>query len=149
MFGSRNCYACMEETGRARSINREKFQREALEARLREPDSIAAQVFVGYKQILEERRKHPAFHPNGGQRILDLGESLFALTRTSLDEEEMILCVMNVTAEKQHVRVRLGGIGFPQTKSLVDLLSGRTYPAEDGSVQLELEGYQYLWLSGM
>ncbi len=146
LFGSRNCYECFEETGRARSINREKFQRELLEARLKDADSITSQVFSGYKQLLQMRRERPAFHPNGGQEILDLGDTVFAVTRTSLDEEERILCLVNVAPEPQRVEVEWGEVGFSKVENVEDVLGGRAYPVERGRLSLELDEYQSVWL---
>jgi glycosidase len=148
LFGSRNCHACLEETGRARSINREKFQRHELEARLGDPHTITAQVFSGHKRLLQVRREHPAFHPNAAQTILDLGPKLFALTRTSLDQNERILCLLNVTPNEQHISARLDALGLPPAQVLADLIAGETYPVEQGALSLELQGYQYLWLTG-
>ncbi|HEX6305306.1 MAG TPA: alpha-amylase family glycosyl hydrolase [Anaerolineales bacterium] len=147
LFGSRNCYACLKETGRSRSINREKFQRGQLEDRLVDPHTITAQVFSGYKRLLQVRREHPAFHPNAGQTIFDLGAALFALKRTSLDEDEQILCLINVTRETQQVSARLDGIGLAHAKTLLDLISGKSYTLEQGGLILELEGYQCVWLT--
>lgn len=147
LFGSRNCHTCLEATGRARSINREKFQRAELEDRLQDPNTISSQVFEGYERILAVRREHSAFHPNAGQTILDLGASLFALSRTSLDDREVILGLINVTPEAQPVKARLAGLGFPESHSMVDVISGASYAVEQGSLALELEGYQYLWLT--
>jgi len=147
LFGSRNCSPCLEETGRARSINREKFQREELEARLKDTSSIASQVFSGYTHLLRLRRRHPAFHPNGGQEILDLGEAVFALTRTSLDEEENILCVVNVTPGVQRVEVEWTYSGLPKIENVEDILAGRSYPLDGGRLGLELDGYHSVWLA--
>lgn len=147
LFGSRNCHRCLEDTGRARSINREKFQREELEARLEDAGSIASQVFSGYTHLLGVRGEHPAFHPNAGQEILDLGEEVFALVRTSLDGEESILCVVNVRPDAQRIEVKLPEIGFSQVEGVEEILEGKSYPVDDDRMILELDGYHFTWLA--
>jgi sucrose phosphorylase len=147
LFGSRNCHTCLEDTGRARSINREKFQRKELEAELIDAGSTASQVFSGYTHLLRLRGQHPAFHPNGEQETLDLGEAVFALTRTSLDEQERILCVVNVAPDPQSVELKWAEIGYPQLEDVEDLIEGRSYPSDRGRLILELDGYQSVWLT--
>jgi sucrose phosphorylase len=147
LFGSRNCHTCLEDTGRARSINREKFQRKELEAELIDAGSTGSQVFSGYTHLLRLRGQHPAFHPNGEQETLDLGEAVFALTRTSLDEQERILCVVNVAPDPQSVELKWAEIGYPQLEDVEDLIEGRSYPSDRGRLILELDGYQSVWLT--
>jgi glycosidase len=52
LFGSRNCHSCVEKSGRARSINREKFQRADLEAKVNESGSMKQEIFTRYKRLL-------------------------------------------------------------------------------------------------
>jgi glycosidase len=148
LFGSRNCYTCVEETGRARSINRQKFQREDLETTLLEPDSIPAQVFEGYTRLLGVRREHPAFHPYSPQQVLHINESIFALIRRSQDDREKIICLVNVTPEPQTISIPIEEKGSDVRIVLRDLLTGRSYPDTAGkNPEITLTGYQYVWLT--
>jgi sucrose phosphorylase len=147
LFGSRNCHACLEQTGRARSINREKFQRSEIESQLGDPTSITNRVFYGYTHLLRLRKEHPAFHPNAGQKIHQLDDSIFSLTRTSLDGRESILCLVNVTPEMQSLDVALDEIGLPRAKQLGDLISGELAQIKDGMLRLELDPYQSSWFT--
>ncbi|HRL14420.1 MAG TPA: sugar phosphorylase, partial [Aggregatilineales bacterium] len=81
LYGSRNDYLGVRATGHNRSINREKFFVEALEAELNVEGSIRQQVYAGYKHLLEVRRTQAAFHPLAGQRVLSLHPAVFALER--------------------------------------------------------------------
>lgn len=101
LFGSRNCQECVRESGRARSINRQKFDLSAIAAALEKPDSIAARVYRGYTRLLAVRGQHPAFHPHGEQLVLRGHEHIFAVLRTAPDESERILCLVNVSAQPQ------------------------------------------------
>lgn len=138
LFGSRNYLEGVQETGRYRSINREKFERADLEAAMADPDSVPARVYNAYRQLLVVRREHPAFHPNGVQRILDLGSAVFTLMRTAPDESETLICLHNVTGETQE-------IALPQdatVRPLWGILTDRIY--DQGTVTLA--PYQILWL---
>jgi sucrose phosphorylase len=150
LFGSRNCYQCVGQTGRARSINREKFNRADLEARLAERKSIQHRVFDGYRRLLQVRRKQPAFHPHGGQQVLSLGDALFALARTpptsTGSEGGMVLCLVNVSSETQHVEIELADWDLPSAPIWRDLLEGNDYTAQAEALNLTVEGYQALWL---
>jgi len=142
LFGSRNDYAGVQHTGRYRSINREKFQRVALEAALADADSLRAQVFGAYMHLLAVRAQHPAFHPNGAQTVLDVSPAVFAVQRSSPDGGERVLCLHNVSAAAQEVFV-------PWTTDVArDILSDAVGLPLDGQLPLSLTPYQVRWLEG-
>ena len=64
LFGSRNWREGVEETGRLRTINRQKFQRAALEAELADPATIRYQVFHRFRALIRARAAEAAFHPS-------------------------------------------------------------------------------------
>ncbi len=146
LFGSRNCYDCVEQSGRARSINREKFQKRELQATLANPNSRASRVFSGYTQLLKIRRNHPAFHPFAAQRVLTLDPHLFALLRTDQSGDEQILCLINVSSQTRKLSIPFSIFNLPPSTYWRDLVSGEDHPADDSCLELELEPYQYLWL---
>ena len=94
-----NDQAAVARTGRARSINRRKWAAAELDAWLADPASVGARAFSGSLDLLRRRAQRPAFHPDGGQRVLDLGPGLFAVERTAPDGSERLLAVHNVTAK--------------------------------------------------
>jgi sucrose phosphorylase len=151
----------VEQTGRARSINREKFHLATLETQLADPTSIQHQVFYGYLHLLRQRRAQPAFHPNGGQRVLALDDSLFALIRiapdspidkdnpaetATLTEGGMVLCLVNVSETPQMVNVDQVVWDLPPVSAWHDLIGEGVYPVQEGCLSLALDGYQALWL---
>ena len=83
LFGSRSWQEGVKQTGQNRSINREKLDRNGIEKDLKNPQSLRSQVFDRYRNLLIQRSSSPAFHPNGGQRILDFGKSVLAIVRIS------------------------------------------------------------------
>ncbi|RLC90133.1 MAG: sugar phosphorylase [Chloroflexi bacterium] len=140
LFGSRNYREGVAQTGRYRSINREKFRRADLEAALADPASLRHQVFYPYLQLLRARAAHPAFHPNGPQRVLNLHPAVFAVLRTAPDGSEALLCLHNVTNTEVAISPEQRGV-------LRDIVTGATFHLPDGGGTLTLAPYQVLWLS--
>jgi len=137
LFGSRNWRKGVEETGRYRTINREKMQLEALEQALQNPTSLPAQVYSGYTHLLRIRQQHPAFHPLGEQRVLRLHNEVFAVERTARQGEETILCLTNITPRP--ITISPGPLTHPAT----DLLSDESF---DSAAEIQLAPYQTRWL---
>ncbi len=139
LFGSANNKAGVTETGRARSINREKFNYGDLKILLADPESRAARVFQSYSHFLRVRQGNPAFHPLAPQEILDLDRRVFALTRTSCDQAEKVLCLINITDTE--VALDLNPDLLPSA-TWVDILSEKIFSPGP----LQIEPYQVLWL---
>lgn len=128
LLGSRNDYAGVKATGRARSINREQLPLDRLQTELGNPQSRRAKVFTALRGLLELRAKQRAFHPDARQEILDCGPGVFAVRRYSPDQQ--IVALHNVTAQPQ--RVPITG---------TDLLSGQPFDAGN------LAGYDVRWIT--
>jgi glucosylglycerate phosphorylase len=147
LFGSKNWREGVEETGRHRTINREKMPLDKIEAELNDPDSVRHHVFEGYKELLKARKENPAFHPWGGQEVLSVHKSVFALLRTSLDEETQTICLHNASAENVDIRLDLKALAVHETNAFTDLVSKRSFPVKDGQLMLQIAPYEVLWLS--
>ncbi|MCB0177125.1 MAG: sugar phosphorylase [Anaerolineae bacterium] len=145
LFGSSNDYAGMAETGRARTINRQKWLRGELEAVLANPASRSYQVFQRYVQLLKTRASSPSFHPNGSQQIINGNPAFFNLMRTSLDGQERVLCLHNVTDHAQYLEVDLSHL--LQSDSASDLFTGRMVILEGGVLRMTIEPYGVRWLA--
>ena len=144
LFGSRNCTDCMGETGRARSINREKFELEKLEQELSDPKNLKSRMLAGYGQLLRVRRIQPAFHPAAQQIVLKLSPDIFAILRIAKNGDRLV-CITNVTPNHLQTQIKLSDYGLTDNIALIDLLTGNTFSAR-GGVQIFLEPYQYFWL---
>lgn len=133
LLGSRNFYEGVERTRVNRAINREKLDLKSVEEDLNKKDTVRSVVFHALKRLLGVRRAHPAFHPGGSQRVLDLHPCLFAVERAHPEGKEVVLCVINVSD---------GTITIPHRHPCrKDLLSGRTFKDE-----LTVRPYDVLWL---
>ena len=148
LFGSRSWREGVAQTGRNRTINRQKFWRDELEQELDQPGSLRQQVFSRLSQLLKIRAARPAFHPTGTQRVIECSRAVFALLRSSPDAGDRVLCLQNVSDQPQAVALDLGEItpDLSLTRGkLIDLITGREF--DHGSrLALNLEAYQALWL---
>lgn len=142
LWGSRNCYRCLEERGYPRAINREKFSRDQLERMLTDPTQHHGRVFEGYRRLLKARQERPAFHPNARQEVLDAGDAIFALWRDGRGDSVLVL--VNVTASEQPVSISTASLAPPRTWR--DVLSGSRWHAADGQLTGFLMPYQVAWL---
>jgi sucrose phosphorylase len=104
LFGSRGWVEGVKQTSRNRTINREKCEFEKLQNELADENSLRAQVFTRYRQLLLTRSNSPAFHPHGTQKIINLHPSVFAVERISPDGTSRMLCLHNVSAKKINIK---------------------------------------------
>lgn len=133
LYGSRNYTAGVTQTGRNRTINREKLDADTLLAELADETSLRHAVFARYKALLDARSQHRAFHPLGSQRVLDFGAEVFALERTAPDDSEQVIALHNVTGSAVDVTLPDGGWR--------DILTRR-----ESAEKLTLAPYQVAWL---
>lgn len=134
LFGSRNWNEGVRVTNHNRAINRQKLERADLEEQLNDPASFRSQVFARFRQLLLARSSSAAFHPHGGQKIINVGNGIFALSRISRDGTKNILCLQNVTAQEQRVEAVIN-------KTARDLLTNRFQ-----NFEIILRPYQSMWL---
>ncbi|MFN8378145.1 MAG: alpha-amylase family glycosyl hydrolase [Anaerolineae bacterium] len=136
LFGGRNDYEGMARTGRARSINRRKFDEHALRAELSNPATTSAQVLKQYRNLLAVRAMESAFDPGGRQEVHRLDERVIALERVSSDGASRVLALHNVS--DQPVTLDLS---VPGDRKWHDLLGGESFESTIG-----LAPYQVAWL---
>ncbi|MDZ8117673.1 sugar phosphorylase [Pontiella agarivorans] len=142
LTATRNNYAGVEETGRARTINRLKWDEEELEKRIADPESPTAKVLKEYTRRLNCRSQHKMFHPDAAQQVVNLGPEWFAIEREW--NEERVVCISNFTAGYQELTVDDRLYRLNRTDTCTDLLTGRRYMG-DGKV-IPFEPYQTVWL---
>jgi glucosylglycerate phosphorylase len=149
LFGSGNCQRCVEETGHARAINREKFDFITLKSRLSQVESREAQVLDRYLNLLNIRRTQSAFHPLAFQEILLDDPGVFSIVRHSLDGKQTILCLINVTSDLHPFHLDLKTHGIARASTWQDLVRGQIYVAGISSLEIQLKPYQSCWLSAV
>jgi len=135
LFGSRGWHEGVKQTGRNRTINREKCQLDQLQNELADDKSLRSKVFTRYRQLLTARSNTPAFHPHGTQNILDLHPAVFAVERISPDEKSRAWCLHNVSTQE----IRFKTIH----ESGTDLFTSQSTQISN----IMLEPYQVKWLA--
>ena len=143
IFGSHNDLERLEHTQRNRSINRHIWDEFELEKELSDRQSPHARIFAELKRLLSIRKKQSAFHPNATQYTLHISDDIFAFWRQSINRDQSIFCISNVTATEKLINLR--DINLINTDEWKDLIGGRLY--FNIQEQLSLSPYQVLWIS--
>jgi sucrose phosphorylase len=145
LVGSRSWHEGVAQTGRARSINRQKFDCATLKRLLADASSQQHQVLDAYRNLLQARADEPAFHPYGEQRVLFINNAVFTLLRTSLDGASRVLCLHNVSGWTQPVQLSPSELDLP-SGIWRDLLTGKAHRPGTGGLSLLLPPYAVRWL---
>lgn len=143
LFATGNDYEKLEYTKRNRSINRHRWEIDKLEKALNDSTSQHARVFERLKELIEIRRRQPAFHPNATQFTLHLGHKIFGFWRQSMDRSQNIFSINNISDEP--MQLSLSDINLIGTHVWRDLISGKEYSGIDEKIILE--PYQACWIS--
>lgn len=142
LLATQNDYEKVEITNHNRSINRTKLNYAKLTTNLENPNNRHAQVLAGMKKLVRIRTAQPAFHPNAVQYTLHLGASIFAFWRQSINRDQSIFCIFNVT--NTAVTLPLASVNLISLDTWVDLNSGKKYLATNESIDLPPCGFVWL-----
>ncbi len=146
LFGSSNCRECYQETGRTRSVNREKFDVEQLKKDLA-GEGRSASILNAYLELAAIRAGHSAFSPQADQHVLNADERVFALLRYNQDSGERILCLSNLSAEAFALSLDFDDHdSLPVPEELLDLITQEKFGMERKKLYINLAAYQSRWL---
>jgi len=144
LLATHNDTARMQETGQKRSINRHKWDYDALKSALADPKSPHAIVFQELCRLIQIRRRQRAFHPNATQYTLHpLNKALLAFWRQSMARDQSIFSVHNLSNQPQDLR--LADLNLLNTDTWYDLISGDQF--QDICSVYTLQPYQSLWIT--
>lgn len=143
LLATGNDYAKKQATKQNRAINRHNWDIGQLEAALDDDNSLHQQVFAALKKLIAIRRRQRAFHPNATQFTLHLGSQLFAFWRQSMDRQQSIFCIFNITHEAQELQLK--DVNLIELDSWHDLVTMRSF--DHPRMTLMLEPYEFLWIS--
>jgi sucrose phosphorylase len=135
----------VEKSGMNRAINRHRWDYDALRAELDNPDTVHAQVLTALKQRICIRTAQKAFHPNATQFTLQLGDKIFGLWRQSLNRDQSIFALHNVSDTVQDVP--LVSINLIEGEDWHDLLTGEKLDLSSGIISFA--PYQARWISNL
>lgn len=144
LIGGRNDITGMQNSGRARSINRRKWDEAELTRQLEDTRCVSSRICSEYLRRLRLRCARPAFHPDAPQQVLELPEGLFGFLRTAVDGSERVLAVSNLQAEAGQLDLKRA---YPEFARHVwsELIEGREIDGAEPD-GLRLTPYQTLWL---
>jgi len=137
LLGSRNWTDGVKQTGRARTINREKLQIDRLVSELNDPASFRSRIFYPYLNLIKVRRAQKAFHPNADFEILEIDPKVFAIKRYCKDQT--IYALTNISSAETAVALT----GAKISDRMTDLISGKRVDPNS----FALKPYQYTWLT--
>ncbi len=136
-----NYYEGVEQTGMNRTINRRKWRRKELEARLSDRESAAFHVFNMFKKLLNIRAGQPAFHPDAAQEVIELPDTMFGIRRIAQGGQR-IVAVSNVTGNPQSIPLHDLDTELAAFEKVRDLISDQPVSGD-----VVLEPWQTCWLT--
>lgn len=125
-----------------RAINRHIWPDDELDALLDDPSTDHARVFATLRSLLQLRARQPAFHPNATQHTLQLEDRVLGVWRQSLDRNQSIFALHNVSAEP--VELDAFSLNLIDDEAWRDLI---TDEAIDPDGTIALAPYQCRWIS--
>jgi len=142
LLATKNDYKKLLHTSQNRSINRHQWSVDDLEKKL-SSRSHHKKIFFELLRLIEVRKKQRAFHPNATQFTLEINESIFGLWRQSLDREQSIFSIHNIS--NKIVTFNPSSLNMIETDSWYDLISGKSL--KNLYQEIKLKPYQSMWLS--
>lgn len=143
LLGTGNDQHRLAQSGHNRHINRHRWSLAELNTVLDNGNSHHSRVMAALKSLIAIRQRQPAFHPNATQFTLHLGDGIFAFWRQSINREQSIFALNNISLQTHHIP--LSDINLIDTEDWYDLVSGE-HIALDAS-EVVLAPYQTVWLS--
>jgi len=136
ILGGRNHYDGVRAAGHNRAINRQKYDLQQIEAALAGSDWLRQQVYTRLGQLIQLRRRQPAFHPDNPMTIYDSENAVLVLSRHQPESGDGLLCVFNLSGRSVMTQL-------PVAHTLQDVVSGEKI---DGTQPVKLDAWQFMWL---
>ena len=144
LLACRNDVEGLEKSGHNRAINRHRWEYSDLQARLEDPTSEQHIVLEEMSRRIRIRRRQRGFHPNATQFTLQqLDDRLFGIWRQSLDRDQSIFAIHNVSGDTLEVDPL--EINLIDGEDWVDLLSGEQIHPEGDPITFG--PYQCRWIT--
>lgn len=145
LIGTRNDIEAVLATETKRDINRSVIDEKAITKALEDPFSKISRINRELGRLLKIRTQKRAFHPYGGQRILNVSPEIFSVLRTSPDGEETILALTNVSTKVLRLEIPLSELGCRETH-WYDIVSGVEWMSDEGILYINMNPYDIIWL---
>ena len=142
LLSTENDYQKLEHSGHNRAINRHQWSMDNLIQKLSE-DNHHSRIYQELLRLIKLRKEQPAFHPNATQFTLNLGNDTLALWRQSLDRDQSVFAIHNIS--NKEVSIQLSDLNLIETDMWADLISGN--PLSSTHEVLILKAYQSMWIT--
>lgn len=143
LLATPNDHEGVDKSGHNRAINRHRWDYSRLQALLADPSTDQHIVLEEMKRRIDIRRRQRAFHPNATQFTLQLDQRIFGLWRQSLDRDQSIFALHNVSSDA--LEIDPFAINLIEGEDWVDLISGEGIdPAER---HIAFAPYQCRWIT--
>jgi sucrose phosphorylase len=126
-------------------VNRKALDYNTLTKAIDDPDTLTSKIIRKLNSIISLRTKQSAFHPNGAQKILKVRPEIFALLRTSPNEDQHILSLINITDDEIQIAIPLREVQVLK-QEWYDLISQDKHTFKDENISLTLKPYDIVWL---
>ena len=144
-FGTRNDIDVVSCPISKREVNRKALDYNTLTKAIDDPDTLTSKIIRKLNSIISLRTKQSAFHPNGAQKILKVKPEIFAVLRTSPNEDQHILSLINITDDEIQVAIPLKEVQVLK-QEWYDLISQDKHTFKDENISLTLKPYDIVWL---
>ena len=141
ILGSLNDYEGLAQTGRNRSINREKLDYDIVREELESKESLRNMVFYGIIKQIEARTSEKAFHPTANQKVVKIDDRIFSIIRSNGDEELLVINnISNDTIELEYLKIL--ELFSDKRDILIEIINKK----EIKDSKIVLNPYEYMWL---
>ena len=144
-FGTHNDINAVSCPVSKREINRKALDYNILTKAIEDPDTLISKIIRKLNTLISLRTKQSAFHPNGAQKILKVRPEIFALLRTSPNEDQHILSLINITDDEIQIAIPLKEVQIFK-QGWYDLIRQDKHTFEDENISLTLKPYDVVWL---
>jgi glycosidase len=135
----------VQETGVKREVNRGIIDAQAVAEEMKIPGSKLAILSRRSDRIASARTRHRGFHPNGAHRVLVLSSQVFAVFRSSPENDAHVLAMTNVKNRLIRLSIPLWSLPV-QASRWRDLIAERDWTAKKGVLEIALQPYDIVWL---
>ena len=153
LVGTVNDVEAVIHTKSKRDINRRSYDTKELLGHLKDHNSKLSYIVDQLGKLLTIRVEQAAFHPDGKQQIFMFSTEVFTVLRTSLNGQEHILALTNITDKEVSVEIDLAQLGVNETQwyDLVCqrgwMVCQRGWIAQEQELAVKLQPYDVIWLT--
>lgn len=145
LLGTVNDIEAVLLTNSKRDINRTVIDANAISFALGDGLSKISRINRELGRIISLRTKHPAFHPNGPQKVLNYSDNVFSVLRSSTDNTKHVLSLINVSSQVTHIDIDLSSLSL-FTDTWYDIVSETYFSADNNIIKITLQPYDISWL---